>query len=51
VAAGEWRILVGADALALDDLVREMPTQAYEPSFSEELRRRQLFGFALDADG
>jgi NAD(P)-dependent dehydrogenase (short-subunit alcohol dehydrogenase family) len=47
VAAGQWRILVGTDAHALDELVREMPEHAYLPSFSEELRQRQLFGFAI----
>jgi hypothetical protein len=45
VRAGEWRILVGDDAVALDELVRERPTEAYEQSFVELLRARQLFNF------
>jgi NAD(P)-dependent dehydrogenase (short-subunit alcohol dehydrogenase family) len=31
VRAGEWRILVGADAVALDAVVRADPLAAYEP--------------------
>ena len=38
-----WRILVGADAHALDELVREMPESAYEPSFSERLHEQGFF--------
>ncbi|MEA3185479.1 MAG: hypothetical protein QOJ74_1956, partial [Ilumatobacteraceae bacterium] len=45
VRAGEWRILVGDDAVALDELVRERPNEAYEQSFVELLRARQLFNF------
>ncbi|MGZ4694632.1 MAG: SDR family NAD(P)-dependent oxidoreductase, partial [Acidimicrobiales bacterium] len=33
VRAGEWRILVGDDAVALDRLVRESPTEVYERAF------------------
>jgi NAD(P)-dependent dehydrogenase (short-subunit alcohol dehydrogenase family) len=39
-----WRILVGEDAVALDRLVRESPEAAYEPAFSERLRREGFFG-------
>jgi NAD(P)-dependent dehydrogenase (short-subunit alcohol dehydrogenase family) len=39
-----WRILVGEDAVALDRFVREAPEAAYEPAFSEKLRREGLFG-------
>ena len=46
VRAGEWRILVGDDAVALDGLVRERPGEAYEQSFVELLRSRNLFNFA-----
>jgi len=35
VRAGRWRILVGKDAEALDQLVRSDPENAYELSFSE----------------
>jgi len=45
VRAGEWRILVGDDAHMLDELVRERPGDAYEESFLEVLRSRQIFGF------
>jgi NAD(P)-dependent dehydrogenase (short-subunit alcohol dehydrogenase family) len=38
-----WRILVGADAIALDELVRAAPEQAYEASFLQELQKRGLF--------
>jgi hypothetical protein len=43
VRNGEWRILIGADAHALDELVREMPESAYESSFSEKLREQGFF--------
>ena len=45
VRAGRWRILVGDDAHVLDEMVRADPENAYEPSFIERLRERQLFGF------
>jgi NAD(P)-dependent dehydrogenase (short-subunit alcohol dehydrogenase family) len=35
VRAERWRILVGEDAQALDELVRETPEEAYEPAFME----------------
>ena len=38
-----WRILVGADAIALDEMVRAAPEQAYEASFLQELQKRGLF--------
>jgi NAD(P)-dependent dehydrogenase (short-subunit alcohol dehydrogenase family) len=44
VRANEWRILVGHDAHALDELVREMPGEAYDESFAEIMRTRQIFG-------
>jgi NAD(P)-dependent dehydrogenase (short-subunit alcohol dehydrogenase family) len=37
VRAESWRILVGPDAQALDEAVRENPDQAYEKSFLEAL--------------
>jgi NAD(P)-dependent dehydrogenase (short-subunit alcohol dehydrogenase family) len=43
VRAGEWRILVGQDAEILDQLVRETPTDAYEPEFMERLRSQGVF--------
>jgi len=33
VRAGKWRILVGDDALRLDERVRQTPERAYEPEF------------------
>lgn len=30
LSSGEWRILVGEDALALDRIVRENPKEAYD---------------------
>ena len=44
VRAGRWRILVGADAEQLDRMVRELPDDAYEGSFMEQLRARGVFG-------
>ena len=40
-----WRILVGDDAIALDEMVRATPEQAYESAFIEKLRARGFFGF------
>ncbi len=45
VRRNDWRILVGNDAHILDGLVREDPTAAYEPSFMDTLRQRQVFDF------
>lgn len=44
VRRGEWRILVGDDAVAIDEMVRADPHGAYEPGFLDELRRRGHFG-------
>jgi hypothetical protein len=44
VRAGEWRILVGDDAHAIDEMVRESPGEAYEPGFVDRLRDRGIFG-------
>ena len=40
VRKDQWRILIGKDAHALDELVREAPEEAYEASFMEKLQRR-----------
>ena len=45
VRAGEWRILVGDDAVLLDARVRESPWDAYEPAFTERLNADGAFGF------
>ena len=42
-----WRILVGRDAEVLDELVREAPEEAYEPSFMERLRARTPWALGL----
>ncbi len=39
VREGRWRILVGDDALALDDAVRTNPEAAYDPGFGDSLFR------------
>jgi hypothetical protein len=47
VRAGEWRILVGEDAVVLDRLVRADPTHAYEEQFVQQLQAEghmQLIG-------
>jgi NAD(P)-dependent dehydrogenase (short-subunit alcohol dehydrogenase family) len=48
VRAERWRILVGDDAVSLDELVREMPELAYGPEFLPHLRARGLFSFATE---
>ena len=40
----EWRILVGDDAIILDELVRANPWEAYEPSFVEQVSARGALG-------
>ena len=37
VKADRWRILVGADARRIDDLVRQSPERAYDVDFFESL--------------
>jgi NAD(P)-dependent dehydrogenase (short-subunit alcohol dehydrogenase family) len=48
VRAERWRILVGDDAVSLDELVREYPHQAYGDEFLPHLKARGLFSFATD---
>jgi NAD(P)-dependent dehydrogenase (short-subunit alcohol dehydrogenase family) len=48
VRAGEWRILVGDDAVGLDELVRAHPHEAYGEEFLPLLRERGLFSFATE---
>lgn len=43
VKAGQWRILVGKDAEALDKAVRAHPEQAYTPEFLDGLRAEGHF--------
>ena len=45
VRAGEWRILVGDDAHALDAMVRQAPGEAYDDSFIDRLREGNVFDF------
>jgi len=44
VRDGRWRILVGEDAAALDQLVRSDPESAYEESFFARLLKEGHFG-------
>ena len=39
----QWRILIGADAHRLDQLVRETPEAAYEPAFTQRMRDEGLW--------
>ena len=39
-----WRILVGDDAVRMDELVRESPEEAYEVSFLRKLAEENHFG-------
>ena len=48
VRADRWRILVGDDAIALDEKVRANPEDAYEASFTEELHADGHFHFTKD---
>ena len=41
-----WRILVGADAHALDQMVREAPGEAYTAAFRERLQAQGVFRFS-----
>jgi NAD(P)-dependent dehydrogenase (short-subunit alcohol dehydrogenase family) len=40
VSRGDWRILVGDDAVVLDDEVRKAPKDAYLPEFMDRLHAR-----------
>lgn len=42
----DWRILVGRDAVLLDEMVRAEPTSAYDASFVERLQGDSLFRLA-----
>ncbi|MFZ0666424.1 MAG: SDR family oxidoreductase [Acidimicrobiales bacterium] len=44
VRQDKWRILVGDDAVILDEAVRADPEHAYEVEFFEDLRARGVFG-------
>ncbi len=44
VKAGQWRILVGQDAVVLDEEVRSDGFGIYEPQFFDRLRERGAFG-------
>jgi NAD(P)-dependent dehydrogenase (short-subunit alcohol dehydrogenase family) len=48
VRAERWRILVGDDAVSLDELVREFPHDAYSDAFLPHLKARGLFSFATE---
>jgi NAD(P)-dependent dehydrogenase (short-subunit alcohol dehydrogenase family) len=48
VKSGAWRILVGSDAVALDELVREHPEEVYDTAFMDRVRAAGLFGFTAD---
>ena len=44
VKAGDWRILVGADAHVLDEMIRANPTAAYDVEFTDTLTSAGHFG-------
>ena len=44
VQRGDWRILVGDDAVVLDEMVRANPTEAYQPDFMQKLQARGAMG-------
>lgn len=43
VRADQWRVLVGEDAVVLDEEVRRDPVSAYEPAFVDKLHARGQF--------
>ena len=43
VKSGEWRILVGPDAVVLDQALRERPTEVYTDAFMDDLQARGHF--------
>jgi len=45
VKRGDWRILVGDDAVILDEMVRENPTEAYLPDFMTRVHARGALRF------
>ena len=49
VRNGRWRILVGDDAYAIDELVRADPEAAYEPDFIDRVRAAGHFGGLINA--
>ena len=49
VRSGQWRILVGEDAQALDRLVREQAETAYELSFFGKLLEKGIFSALVGA--
>jgi NAD(P)-dependent dehydrogenase (short-subunit alcohol dehydrogenase family) len=44
VKARRWRILIGQDAVDLDEMVRADPEGAYDPAFFDALRAKGHFG-------
>jgi NAD(P)-dependent dehydrogenase (short-subunit alcohol dehydrogenase family) len=50
VRAGQWRILVGEDARALDQMVRRDPEGAYEPEFSQRIQDEGHLQAILEED-
>lgn len=44
VRAGDWRILIGDDAVALDEMLRARPDEAYTDGFMDELDVKGHFG-------
>ncbi len=46
VQRGDWRIVIGDDAVTVDERVRADPEHAYDPAFSEQLNADGIFRFA-----
>ena len=44
VLAGQWRILIGDDAAALDEMLRAHPEDAYTDGFMDDLDGQGHFG-------
>jgi len=50
VRRGEWRILVGEDAVLLDQMVRAAPLEAYSPEFMDRLLGQGALTFTTGED-
>jgi NAD(P)-dependent dehydrogenase (short-subunit alcohol dehydrogenase family) len=46
VARGDWRIVLGEDAVIVDERVRANPESVYDHAFSEQMNRDGIFRFA-----
>ncbi|MEZ5297704.1 MAG: SDR family oxidoreductase [Ilumatobacteraceae bacterium] len=48
VTSGAWRVLVGDDAVALDEMLRATPTEVYTDAFMQQFQASGHFGGLID---